>query len=289
MKIQQLLKLLLLIQVLLVSHAVFSQEVPQDGAGIIIMRNGDVVFGIPTEISTEYVKYYRTDKPEKTIYTVKKNTVYAIVHSDKSTEIITPLPGQNKNTDMMDSISLRQARKDTFMYNLTHGLVRAGVGFVQNHGSIDRSGFSKSGSTGFLVGYVFPLNRSLKVGAQVAFNNFKYKRSAYSDYDEMQIDQRIKDKIFSPGVFARYDLNNLFIRPYLLAGLALNFYRLKTESVITAGDGRGIQGTGDLHGSKFDLLLRGGADLHLSSKFGAYGDIGLGLNLIQLGVFFNLK
>lgn len=275
--------LLLLVAMMSVTRAV--GQTGETKAGVIILKNGEIIFGTSTEITPDIIKYVRTDITDGTIYTIKRSEVYAIVHPDQTKEIITPLPGQSK-----DDLMRAKSKKDTLKYYLTHGLVRAGVGFVQNHGSVSTSGYNTSGPPGFLVGYVARLNSSILLGIQVAFNNFEYTSSQFSDYDNTQIDRKIKDKIIAPGLYARYNLTTAFIKPYITGGVSMNWYKLDTEShVLFLDNNKGVDTGGSVHGTQFDLILRAGVDLSLSSKFGAYGDIGFGTNLIQLGVFFNLQ
>jgi hypothetical protein len=278
----------------LAASTTVAQTKPSTNAEIIIRVDGEIVFCTVTEITPDVIKYVRTDLPASPSYTILREEIYAIVHANQTKEVITPVgtASPSKKPSHGGKVVQRSPEKDSiFDYNIKHGMVRVGLGFVRNNTSIDASKYKVSAdSPGLLLAYVFRFNRFLQIGAQIGFNRFTYTSTFFSAYDQAIIDQKIKDKVITPVLFGKYNLTNTFIKPYLIGGIGLNISDVSTQSnVLFIDTQRGTTTSGNIRGSQFDIVLRGGIDLSLSSRFGGYVDIGTGTNLVQIGALFNLQ
>jgi hypothetical protein len=211
--------------------------------------------------------------------------------------VITPVFGKRKlDEPAFDANSLdNDIKRDTsndLSYNLSHGALKVGMGFSREYSSFKGvDDFSKTASAPSLyAAYQFRFNRFLKTGVNLGYASFNYKYSVSSDYDGIDISQKINETIVTLGFFGRYDLMDGFVKPYLLAGLNINYSAATLEGdVFFRDEGKHVVTKSAINGFKTNLVARAGVDIMFSDQFGVFGDIGTGTSLIQLGAIFSFK
>jgi len=261
------------------------------GRDVIVTTEGIVLQGIVTEVTDEQIRYQTIDMRENgPVFSVPATKVYAINYASGVTQIITPrLNGRRV-------ASAPNATPDTtFQYlanNFSRGVLRLGFGFVKSYSSWTNTDEfeTRNVTPGFYGAYHFQVSRLLQAGVQMSFAQYEYNREFISDYDEIYINQQINESLWALGLFARYELSQTFIRPYILGGVNLVFNNVSTVSDISSNVTiKSVRSEVPQTGFNPALIVRGGVDLRLSSRFGIYGDIGSGLHLVQLGLIFILE
>ena len=247
--------------------------------------------GIVTEVTEEFIRYQTIDMREKgPVFTLPANKVYAINYASGVTQIITP----RLNGRRVASVG-KSGPDTTFHYlasNFSHGVLRTGFGFIKSYSSWENTDdFETNNVTpGLNIGYHFQVSRLLQAGFNLGFAQYEYSREINSDYDQVYIKRQINESLWALGFFARYDLTQTFVRPYILGGVNLVFNDVNVVSDISSNTSiKSVRSEVPQSGFNFGLIVRGGVDLRLSNRFGIYGDIGSGLQLIQLGVIFILE
>jgi opacity protein-like surface antigen len=261
------------------------------GRDVIVTTEGVLLQGIVIEVSDEQIRYQTIDMREKgPVFTVPANKVYAINYASGVTQIITPrLNGRRVAT------AGKAGPDTTFKYlagNFSEGVLRLGFGFIKSYSSwTNTDDFETRNVTpGFTAAYHFQVSRLLQAGFSVGFAQYEYSREFNSDYDQIYISQQIDESLWALGLFARYELTQTFIRPYIIGGVNFVFNDVNVVSDISSNVSiKSVRSEVPQSGFNLSLIVRGGVDLRLSNRFGIYGDIGSGLQLIQLGVIFILE
>jgi hypothetical protein len=264
---------------------------------VIIRVDGSIIYGKVVEVSQDEVKYRKNDIPNGPEITLPREQVYVISYSNNTKQVITPVFGKRKlDEPAFDANSLEtDENSDTtknLKYNIAHGDIRVGMGFSRAYSSFKGvDDFSKENSAPSLfAAYQIRYNRFLKVGVSLGYASFNYKYNRTSEYDGIAISQSIEESIVNLGIYARYDLMDRFVKPYLLVGLNFNY-----NSAIMEGDvefldeGKHVLTTSGINGFKNDVVFRAGVDFMISKSFGLYSDIGTGVSLVQIGAIFSLK
>jgi hypothetical protein len=267
-------------------------------ADAIIRVDGSIVYGRVLGVDQQQVRYRINDFSKGPVITLPRKLVYAISYSNNTTQIITPAFGKKKvNVLAFDQSSPDNTAdaKDTInnrKYNLSHGSIKICLGFSHPYsGFKNLKDYDKSNNTPSMVAsYHFRYNRFLITGVNIGYTDISYNYQSLSDYDQIDIQQKVKESIFTMGFFGRYNLLDGFVQPYLLMGFNINHSKaLVVNDVFFRDLGRHVATVYGIRGFKTDFVFRGGVDLALSKHFGLYSEIGSGSSLVQLGVIFILK
>lgn len=269
----------------------------KDTTDVIIRIDGSILYGKVLEVDQDHVKYRKNDVPDGPSVTLPREQVYVISYSNNTKQVITPIFGKRKlDEPAFDANSLDNGGKPdssiNLKYNIAHGNLRVGMGFSREYSSFKGvDDFSKSASAPSLyAAYQFRFNRFLKTGVNLGYASFNYKYNVSSDYDGIDISQKINETIVTLGFFGRYDLMNGFVKPYLLGGLNINYSAATLEGDIFFRDeGKHVVTTSAINGFKTNFVARAGVDIMFSNQFGVFTDIGTGTSLIQLGAIFSFK
>ncbi|MBY0435272.1 MAG: autotransporter outer membrane beta-barrel domain-containing protein [Cyclobacteriaceae bacterium] len=276
-------------------------QIADEGKGpdVIIRVDGVIVHAKVVSVDQAEVTYKLTEVADAAVITLPRKLVYAISYADQTTQVITPSFGR-KRIDLLpfdadkrnvSADETDETDENNWRSNVKKGTIRVGLGFVRNYSSLDGvSNFKKTASSPSLsVMHQFRFNRLFVVGCSVGYAGFNYQYTSISDYDQIDINQRIRESITTLGFYGRYNLMDGFVRPYLLAGVNFNYSSATIDSDIFFRDeAKRISTHTGIQGFKTNLALRAGIDLHLSQRFGLYGDIGTGSSLIQIGTLFIL-
>lgn len=287
---------LILFVTLLFNQTAFAQTdtTANTNTEIIIFQNGMIVFADVLELTPTTLVYTRNDLPRSPKYTIDRSTVYVVIYSNRTMETITPLgtpaPSASKSR-RGSSYSIIRPDSAAFVDNASRGRLKVGVGSVRNHSSIEADLLKITENPAApIFSYTFRYNRLFSIGYQLGIHNYSYQYATFNGYDDAYIELNFKEKLVSNAVFVRYDLLDLFVRPYIMAGGAFNSFSLESDSKIIFTDGqKGVTSSGTDRGSQLDFIGRVGADVSFSKRFGMYADIGTGINLIQTGVYFSFK
>ena len=277
-----------------------AQSVPDSlhKSDVIIQVDGVIIYGKVIELNSDNIRYIKNDMPDGPIIAMPRKLIYAVSYSNNTFQIVTPMFGKktsaltafDQNTGM--SISEPDSSGNNLKYNLAHGSIKLAMGFSREFTTLKGvDEFSKEASSpSVFAAYQFKFNRFLKTGVSLGYAAFNYNYNYFSDYDQIGINQQIKESIISLGFYARYDLMQGFIKPYLLGGVNINYSTVSMDGEIFFKDEQKYVSTqSGIQGFKSGVVLRGGLDLNISKSFGVYSDIGTGVSLIQIGVIFILK
>jgi len=290
----------LLFMFMVISIAV-SAQVNKDTASVadaIVRVDGSIIYGKVIEVNQDVVKYRINDMSKGPVITLTRKLVYAISYSNSTTQIITPKFGNKRINDLaydQDRLDIDNYSSDStnfLMHNITHGAFKVGIGFSREYSSLKGvNDFTRATSApAMFVGYDFRFNRFLLLGASIGFASYNYKYLYSSDYDQLDINQKINESITTLGVYGRYNIMDGFIKPYLLMGLNFNYSSADlVGDIFFRNEAKHVATNSGVRGLKTDFVFRGGVDFLLSKRFGLYTDIGSGTSLIQMGVIFNLK
>jgi hypothetical protein len=264
---------------------------------VIIRVDGSILYGKVVEVGQDEVTYRKNDIPNGPEVTLPREQVYVISYSNNTKQVITPVFGKRKlDEPAFDENSLdEKVDSDTtknLKYNIAHGDIRVAMGFSRAYSSFKGvDDFSKEASAPSLyAAYQIRYNRFLKVGVSLGYASFNYQYDRVSEYDGISISQSIEESIVNLGIYARYDLMDRFIKPYLLLGLNFNYNSALMEGDVEFLDeGKHVLTTSGINGFKNDIVARAGLDFMISKSFGLYSDIGTGVSLVQIGAIFSLK
>lgn len=285
-------KILLLTAMLLFCVWTFAQESQGTlrARDLIVTTEGQIIQGIVKEVNDVEIKYYTIDMRENgPTFSIPAGKVYAINYSSGTTQFITPrLNGRRV-------AALSNEPDTTWNYligNLSRGVARFGIGFLKSYSSWSNTDdFEvKAVSPGFNGAYHFQFSRLLQAGVMLSFAQYEYSRDYNSPYDGIGIAQRVNENLWALGLFARYELTQTFVRPYLLGGVNLVFSNGEIVSDLSTNSSqKSVRSEVPFSGFQPAIIARAGIDLRLSTRFGIYGDIGTGLHLAQVGFIFILE
>jgi opacity protein-like surface antigen len=260
---------------------------------VIIMTDGQIIYGKVLEIDANSLKYRKGDAKEGVIITIPVSRVYAVSFADKTTQIITPILGNQKTGS---GVAGQNPKGDSIKQevsgikaNIGHGTLKIGAGFESAYSDVEGiKTFDKgTGSPSLYLGYSFKYNRLFDAGISLGFADKDYQKSTFSDYDNIDFNQKINEKVLTVGLFGKYNLTAGFIKPYLLGGINFNYTYISQEGDIFYRDQeKHVLTNFQIRGVKTELMVRAGLDVNISRRFGFFADAGLGVSLIQVGVNF---
>ena len=283
------------------------------GFDVIILKNGDLVYGLVKEVGLVEIKYQRTDIPDGPVYIILRSEVYAISYRNQVKDILNP-PGTTVFAqtviDTVKIIPLEIIQPDTTWdsgysdttWNVDLPLVVnkqktffVGLGFIRGFTKVDDAE-DYSSSAGFPtinLGYELYRKNNLRVGIQAAIGSNKFSREEFSSYDSAQKSYDLKENIFTLNLYGKYNLSSAYnsLKPYLLAGIGIRSSSIQSEllfkfinnsnqTILVKSGGRTV-GIG--------TMFRAGADYRLNDSIHLYADAGTGPSVIQLGVAFGLN
>lgn len=258
---------------------------------LIIKTNGNMFRCRVVEVNDSMVVYNRDPKDTTRNYTATpKKEVYAVAYGNGLATVITPeLMG--KKADINPEVNCEGW--NTFKHHLGHGSLNIGVGFVSFYSPIkNKSSYDdEQVMPSVFAGYTFIIKGKLKAGAHLGVGGNELTKSGVSEYDQLKVSSIVEEGFLCLGLFARYDILDGAIKPFVKGGIDFIGVNMTTTSEAESLDGTMASLKTVVHqrSIKPGLILRAGLDLYFGNKFGIYGDVGTGLSLVQVGVLFNFE
>jgi hypothetical protein len=267
---------------------------------VIVKTNGEIITGKVIEVGIRSIRFKRTDIPDGPIYEVRREEVYAISYRNQLKEYITPVDSTRfapvsaaqpvePSIEPDGSLTAPEAQPsdaERWHSNIRYGEFRPGVGFIRGFSKIDNADelTNESSGPGLFLTYLFPYKKNISFGLLTGFASFKYSDVLFSAYDELQIERKITENLFTVAVMGKYALGLETVDPYIMGGLSFNSSNVSSDGSITfVDDERTIKVQNSARSSSLGLLFRIGFNVRFSEKFGAYADFGNGLTLVQIG------
>jgi hypothetical protein len=267
-------------------------------ADVIIQVDGTVLHGKIIEVNTEQVKYRDISINDGPILVLPRELIYMISYSNNTTQLITPQFGKKKidqkafDENKVESSFETDNPDNNLRYYLGHGTLKFGFGFSPVNTSVKGvEGYNKSQNFPSMeASYQFILKRYLILGVNLGYAGYNFDYSEISEYDQMEISQEITETFINYGIFARYDIMHEFFRPYLLAGLDVNYTIVNTNGMIYfKEEAKKVATSSSAKGFKTYFVFRGGFDFHIGKSFGLFTDVGSGASLVRVGMMFMLN
>ena len=258
---------------------------------VIVKTNGNLFQCKIIEVNDSEVKYKLSlTDTSGTVLNIPRGEIYAIAYGNGLAMVITPeLLGREADIYPEDYCEAW----DNFKKSLGQGSINVGIGFISFYSPIKNSGSYESTQTmpSVFAGYTIRIKGKLKAGLHLGFGGNELSKSGESEYDQMRVSQEIDEGFFCLGLFARYDILEGAIKPYVKGGIDFIGVNMTTTSVAESLDGKTASLKSVVHqkGIKPGLILRAGLDMYFGDNFGIFGDVGTGLSLVQVGVLFNLE
>lgn len=266
------------------------------GFDVIIKTNGDILYGLVTEVAPYLIFYKRTDIPDGPIYSVPRNEVYAISYRNQVKDYIHPFgadapmpPVNNRNPDLYPDINYRKA--DMFR----KGTVYIGIGFLRSFTKVDNASkySSSAGAPVLSLGYEAYIKSNIRVGAMIGFGTHKFSNQEYSNYDSTFNDISLKENTFGIYVYGKYSLLQTTspLQPYITLGLGVASSHVLSENRIsfTNDASKVILVKSGARSAGVNIMARIGAEYFISKQLQAFIDAGSGLSIINLGIAVSVK
>ena len=265
------------------------------GFDVIIKTNGDILYGLVTEVGQYLIYYKRTDIPDGPIYNVPRNEVYAISYRNQVKDYIHPADAPPLSYDDYNDRNpyshINYNKNDMF----SNGTVRVGVGFIRSFTKVDHANnYSANGGAPVIsLGYEVYFKDNIKLGAMLGFGSHKFSSDDYSTYDSTFNSESLKENIFGLYVYGNYSLLNSTSRlqPYITLGLGIATSHVSSENKISFlnDDSKVILVKSGARGASLNIMARIGAQYFFSKQLQAFVDAGSGLSIINLGVAVSVK
>jgi hypothetical protein len=259
---------------------------------VIVKTNGNLFQCKITGVNDSLVEYTLPNADSTgQLNSVPRNEVYAVAYGSGIAMVLTPeLMGQEAGISSSEGGC---EAWETFTYNLGHGSLNMGIGFVDIYTPLKNTKSYEDTKTmpSVFAGYTFKINSFLKGGIHVGVGGNELSKSGVSEYDELKVSAEIKESFLCVGLYCRYDILDGAIKPFVKAGVDFMgvFMTTTSEAESLSGNGYSVKTIVKQSGIKPGLILRGGLDFMLGEKFGIYGDVGTGLSLVQAGLIFSLE
>ena len=255
---------------------------------LIVLRDGKVIRAKVLEIGLETVKYKKSDYLSGPAYHLSLNLIYAINYPNGNSEYFI---SADSAQFLLNNPNIKKTKKNksTFIQNPQMSL---GLGFIRVYAKGDEL-LSNLQQKNFLPSIFFRYNtqrsENLRVGIELGLASYRFEGDEFSSYDQVVISGNAKENIFSMNAFGRYTVGTNTIRPYLMGGLGLVISTISNELTIVpiGGDNLGYQVNSGTQNTQLSLLMRAGAEYTVNEKIKVYGDLGIGLSAVQVGVIFN--
>jgi len=271
------------------------------GFDVIILINGDIVYGLVKEVDETFVKYQRTDIPDGPVYTIRKNSIYAISYRNQVKEYFSQVTVTPRMR--LDKITIDTANMDVTINDSMYLLpplqksrnFRIGLGFIRGFSKVDNVGDYNSKSTFPILSlaYDVEVKTNVRTGVLLAFGTRKYDSQTFNSYDSTSISSDISEKIFSLMVYGKYGFGNQFakLHPYVQGGIGINSGRISAKNQVsfTNNNPQVLQVKSGGSATSLGILARIGADYTINKQFGAFADLGSGSALLQVGAIFKIQ
>lgn len=291
-------KIFYLFLILILPITLSAQETgtPPAQFDVIIKINGDIIYGLVTEVTVELVKYRRTDIPDGPFYQLLRSDVYAIIYRNQLKEILNPgsfTPPVSQETEEPKSETEDDQEKPSILdkTNLLSGEIRLVVGFFPSYSKIDNkdSYNIRIVFPPISLMYLIPIKKSLMAGVQFATGTVKYNLSQFDDYDKFQVQSELKENLFQMTALGKYQFTNSDLHPYAILGLSLIISSIKAESTLNfLNYDREIFVKSGVRNTGMGVLARAGLEYSLNDQIGIYTDLGTGISLLQVGVVYKM-
>lgn len=267
------------------------------GFDVIIKTNGDIVYGLVTEVAPYLIFYKRTDIPDGPIYSIPRNEVYAISYRNQVKDYIQPFDDNGAlenpypyNRDLKRYRDI-DYKKDFF----SNGTALIGFGFLRSFSKVDNPDeYSSSGVSPVIsLGYEVYYKDNIKIGALIGFGSHKFSNENYSDYDSTFNDLQLKENIFGLYVYGKYSFlkSTSRLQPYVTVGAGIATSHVKSENRIsfTNDESKVILVKSGARSAGLNIMARVGAEYFVSKQLQVFLDAGSGLSAINLGVSVSVK
>lgn len=265
------------------------------GFDVIIKVNGDIIYGLVTEVAPYLIFYKRTDIPDGPIYSIPRNEVYAISYRNQVKDYIQPFAEngevQNPYNNQLKPYRDINYKKDFF----SNGNAMIGIGFLRSFSKVDNADkYSSSGISPVIsLGYEVYYKDNIKLGALIGFGSHKFSDQQYSSYDSTLNDLSLKENIFGLYVYGKYSFlkSTSRLQPYITLGAGIATSHVKSENKIsfTDDDSKVILVKSGARSAGLNIMARIGAEYFVSKQLQAFIDAGSGLSAINLGVSVSVK
>ncbi len=258
---------------------------------VIVKTNGNLFQCKIFEVNDNEVRYKLSLKDTSgTFLIIPRGEVYAIAYGNGLAMVINPeLMGKSADIYPEDYCEALE----NFKKSLGQGSINVGIGFISFYSPIKNIDSYESNQTmpSVFAGYTIRIKGKLKAGLHLGVGGNELSKSGESEYDQLRVSQEIDEGFFCLGLFARYDILDGAIKPFVKGGIDFIGVNITTTSVAESLDGKTASLKTVVHqkGIKPGLILRAGLDMYFGDNFGIYGDVGTGLSLVQVGILFNLE
>jgi opacity protein-like surface antigen len=260
------------------------------GFDVIILKNGDFIYGLVKEVDMYEIKYQRTDIPDGPIYVIPRNEVYAISYRNQVKDFLEPV-GPIVTDPYLPDPTIDDAKELTKFRTSQERNVYVGIGLIRQFTKIDHPN-DYSSSTIFpvlTIAYEMYKYNNLNIGLQMAVGSHKYTRQEYSTYDSAQSSVILKENIFTLNIYGKYSISsgsNVALRPYVLGGLGLqsSYIRAENKLQFVNNNNQAVIIKSGARSVGLGVLLRAGTEYFLNDNIRLFADAGIGATLIQAGL-----
>ncbi|MDJ1467868.1 outer membrane beta-barrel protein [Xanthocytophaga flava] len=280
---------------------------------VIIKKNGDIVYGLVTEVDLQYVKYKRTDIPDGPIYTMPRTDVYAISYRNQVKDILAPTDSSlfkrsvspppaavSVDTARVDTVSKEGQKEspdkkvDKFFAreNFSQPEIHFHLGFIRGFTKV--SNISQYTSAlrfpGIGFSYDAQFKENFRLGVTFGVAGFRFTQNEYDSYDSLQIDRKLNETLLLLNVYAKRRFGTGRAKPYILVGIGINGSFLKSESILAVDNNndRMLQVRSNSRAFSLGIQARIGVDYEAQPGLMVFGDIGAGLTILQFGIGYKL-
>jgi hypothetical protein len=279
-------------------------QVNQVNAGfdVIIKYNGDIVYGLITEVTPTYISYKRTDIPDGPVYKIFRNEVYAISYRNQvkeymnpsNTDELPPVNGINNQgiNNLADPYPKINYKKTDFLKN---GTARIGLGFIRSFSKVANvKNYSSTSSFPVLsIAYDAKFKDNIELGAMIGFGTHNFSDEKFSSYDSTINNISLKENIFALYVYGRYELlhNSSRFQPYVMAGLGITSSNVLSQNKIdfTTDNTQTLLVKSGARTVGIGITARIGSVYYINDQLQAFADAGVGLSVLNIGLAIKVK
>ncbi|MDJ1501491.1 outer membrane beta-barrel protein [Xanthocytophaga agilis] len=279
---------------------------------VIIKKNGDIVYGLVTEVDLQYVKYKRTDIPDGPIYTMPRTDVYAISYRNQVKDILAksdssffrqsvqPPAAVAVDTAKVDTVSQEDQKEsadkkvDKFFAreNFSQPEIHFHLGFIRGFTKVSNIDQYTSALRfpGIGFSYDAQFKENFRMGITFGVAGFRFTQNEYDSYDSLQINRKLNETLLLLNAYAKRRFGTGRAKPYILVGIGINGSFLKSESVLAVdnNDDRMLQVRSNSRAFSLGIQARIGVDYEAQPGLMVFGDIGAGLTILQFGIGYKL-
>jgi hypothetical protein len=260
---------------------------------VIIRTDGLILYGKVLEIDANIVKYRKGETVDGAVISIPRSLVYAVSYADKTTQIITPVLGSKKTENTaFDQSQVTESKQNDSMAikpDFGRGMMKLGTGIENSYANVGGvNSYDKiSAYPTIFLSYAVKVNKLFDAGVSLTFARGDYQKKTFSDYDQLDVTQEYNQKIFTLGLFGKYNLTRSNFNPYVLAGVDFNYTNIMQNSDFFFTDqDKHVKTELQINGVITKVIARVGIDINITKRFGFFADAGLGVSLVTAGVNF---